>query len=213
MSTFISVLIALAAFLGLGFNRASLRTSAIAMAGVTVISAIAGASFILTLLLLVATIITALLSIDSLREKHLSKPVFAWFKGVLPEISQTEREAIDAGTVWWDGDLFSGRPQWEKLLSMPKPGFTAEEQAFIDGPVKELCAMVDNWDINHNTTVIPAEVESFIKENGFLGMIIPKEYGGHDFSGMAQTEIISLLGSTGGCVGELYYRTQFTWPG
>lgn len=213
MSTLFSALIALAALIGLGFNRASLRTSAIAMAGVTLVSIIAGASVLLTLLLLTAAIITALLSIDSLRQKYLSKPVFAWFRKVLPEISQTEREAIDAGTVWWDGDLFSGKPRWEKLLSMPKPEFTAEEQAFIDGPVRELCAMVDKWDINHNTAVIPEEVETFIKEQGFLGMIIPKEYGGLDFSGMAQTEIISLLGSTGGCVGNFITVPNSLGPG
>ena len=111
MSTLISVLIALAALIGLSFNRASLRTSAITLAGVTVFSIIAGASFFLNLMLLVAVIITALLSIDDLRQKHLSKPIFAWFKKVLPEISQTEREAIDASGCTnagnWRADFLS----------------------------------------------------------------------------------------------------------
>ena len=213
MSTLLIITIALAAILSLAFNRSSLRTSAAVFAVITILSMFAGAGGLLTGLLLIAAIVTALLSVDSLRQKHLSKPIFAWFKNVLPEISQTEREAIDAGTVWWDGDLFSGKPQWNKLLSMPKPEFTDEEQAFIDGPVKQLCAMVDNWDINHNTSVIPEEVESFIKNNGFLGMIIPKEYGGHDFSGMAQTEIISLLGSTGGCVANYITVPNSLGPG
>ena len=213
MSTLLVLVVALAALISLSYKRSSLRTSAIVIAAVTLLSIIAGASSVLTVLLLITVIITALLSIESLRQKHLSKPIFSWFKNVLPEISQTEREAIDAGTVWWDGDLFSGKPQWNKLLSMPKPEFSAEEQAFIDGPVKQLCAMVDNWDINHNTAVIPGEVEKFIKDNGFLGMIIPKEYGGHDFSGMAQTEIISLLGSTGGCVANYITVPNSLGPG
>ena len=213
MTTFIVLLIALAVFFTLSFKRMSLRNAAIAMAGVTLLSLIAGASGILSFILIITAAITGLLSIDSLRQKHLSKPIFAWFKNVLPEISQTEQEAIDAGTVWWDGELFSGKPQWNKLLSMPKPALTEEEQAFIDGPVKELCAMVDNWDINHNTAVIPTEVERFIKDNGFLGMIIPKEYGGHDFSGVAQTEIISYLGSTGGCVANYITVPNSLGPG
>ena len=213
MSTLVVLLIAFAVILSLGFKGSSLRASAIAMAGITIVSLIAAASSIVSILLLIATIVIALLSVDSLRQKHLSKPLFAWFKNVLPEISQTEREAIDAGTVWWDGELFSGKPQWNKLLSMPKPEFSQEEQAFMDGPVKQLCAMVDNWDINHNTAVIPTQVEKFIKDNGFLGMIIPKEYGGHDFSGMAQTEIISLLGSTGGCIANYITVPNSLGPG
>ena len=213
MITLIVLLIALAALFTLSFKRASLKTSALSITVAALFSLIAGASGILSGLLIIAALATGLLSIDSLRQKHLSKPIFSWFKNVLPEISQTEREAIDAGTVWWDGDLFSGKPQWNKLLSMPKPEFTAEEQAFMDGPVKQLCAMVDNWDINHNTSVIPHEVETFIKDNGFLGMIIPKEYGGHDFSGMAQTEIISLLGSTGGCVANYITVPNSLGPG
>jgi len=213
MTTFIILLIALTVFLTLSYKQLSLRTSAIALAGVTLMSLILGASGVLSFVLLFITAVTGLFSIDSLREKHLSKPIFSWFKNVLPEISQTEQEAIDAGTVWWDGELFSGKPEWNKLLSMPKPSLTEEEQAFIDGPVKELCAMVDNWEINHNTTVLPSEVEKFIKDNGFLGMIIPKEYGGLDFSGVAQTEIISYLGSTGGCIANYITVPNSLGPG
>ena len=213
MTTFIVLLIAITVFFTLSFKQMSLRTSAIAMTATALFSLIIGASGILSFLLIIAAIVVGILSIDSLREKHLSKPIFTWFKNVLPEISETEQEAIDAGTVWWDGELFSGKPEWNKLLSMPKPSFSDEEQAFIDGPVKELCAMVDNWEVNHNTTVIPAKVEKFIKDNGFLGMIIPKEYGGLDFSGMAQTEIISLLGSTGGCIANYITVPNSLGPG
>ena len=213
MTTFIVLLIALAVFFTLSFKQMSLRTSAITMAATALFSLIAGANGILSLLLIIAAAAVGVLSIDSLREKHLSKPIFTWFKNVLPEISETEQEAIDAGTVWWDGELFSGKPEWDKLLSMPKPSFTEEEQAFMDGPVKELCAMVDNWEVNHNTTTIPPKVEKFIKDNGFLGMIIPKEYGGLDFSGMAQTEIISLLGSTGGCIANYITVPNSLGPG
>src|SRR5438128_10408634 len=94
------------------------------------------------------------------------------------DMSQTEKEAIDAGTVWWDGDLFSGRPDFDKLLAVPEPRLSAEEQAFLDGPVEELCAMCDDWEITHELQDLPAHVWQFIKDKGFLGMIIPKKYGG-----------------------------------
>lgn len=154
----------------------------------------------LTLFMIVVTAAIFLLAQDSLRKQWLTEGIFEWFRGVLPDISTTEQEAIDAGTVWWDGELFSGQPNWNKLLSMPKPQLTEEEQAFIDGPVTELCRMVDNWDINHNLAVIPPDILDFITSKGFLGMIIPKSYGGLEFSGMAQSQILSRVATCGGCI-------------
>ncbi len=140
-----------------------------------------------------------LLAQPHLRKEYLSRSVFSWFRKVLPDISQTEQEAIDAGTVWWDGELFTGKPNWKKILTLPEPTLTDEEQAFIDGPVVELCRMMDNWNINHNLAVIPPKTLKFIKDKGFLGMIIPKEYGGLGFSGTAQAEVLKRIAVTGGC--------------
>ncbi len=182
-------------------------------AGTVLVSLLFSGGFLLTLILLLVASLLFFLSMDKWRVPKLSKPLFAWYKKALPAISQTEKEAIDAGTVWWDGELFSGKPKWEKLLSLPKPSYTEEEQAFMDGPLRTLCSMVDNWDINHRTTVIPDEVVAFIKEYGFLGMIIPKAYGGLEFSGMAQTEIITILASTGGCVSNYVSVPNSLGPG
>ncbi|MGH8711919.1 MAG: acyl-CoA dehydrogenase, partial [Burkholderiales bacterium] len=117
---------------------------------------------------------------------------------VLPQVSQTEREALDAGTVWWDGDLFSGKPDWRKLLAVPKPQLTPEEQAFLDGPVEQLCAMLDEWRITHELYDLPPEVWQFIKDQGFLGMIIPKQYGGKGFSALAHSAVVTKLASRSG---------------
>ncbi len=131
----------------------------------------------------------ALLNIVPLRRMLLSRPLFGLFRKVLPSMSQTEREALEAGTVWWDGELFSGRPNWQKLLAEPAPALTAEEQAFLDGPVEELCRMLDDWKI-HKERDLPPEVWQFIKDNGFFGMIIPKKYGGLQFSTLAHSQVI-----------------------
>jgi acyl-CoA dehydrogenase len=120
------------------------------------------------------------------------------FRGILPQVSQTEQEALDAGTVWWEGDLFSGRPNWNKLLAYPKPKLTAEEKAFLAGPVEELCAMLDEWRITRELHDLPPGVWQFIKDNGFFGMIIPKQYGGRGFSALAHSEVVMKISSRSG---------------
>ena len=197
----------------LAYLSVPLLTAAIAISAFTVVSIAAGVAGWLLLLLILTSAVLGILSISSVRQPHISKPLYTWYKKILPDLSETEREAIDAGTVWWDGDLFSGKPNWKKLLSNPLPTLTEEEQAFIDGPVHELCRMVDRWDINHNTSVIPKEITDFIHKKGFLGMIIPKEYGGLDFSEVAQTEILSFLGSTGACIGNYIGVPNSLGPG
>ena len=120
---------------------------------------------------------------------------FRLVQKLLPAVSQTEQEALEAGTVWWDGELFSGKPNWKKLLAYPKPVLTAEEQAFLDGPTEQLCAMVDDWKITHELYDLPPEIWRFIGEKGFLGMIIPKHYGGLEFSARAHSEVVMKLSS------------------
>ena len=100
-------------------------------------------------------------------------------------MSQTEREAIEAGTVWWDGELFSGRPQWRKLLDAPKPTLRPDEQHFLDHETEELCAMVSDWQTTNIYRDLPPAVWQFIKDKGFWGMNIAKEYGGLGFSAYA----------------------------
>jgi len=127
------------------------------------------------------------------RRETLSRPLFAWYKKVLPPVSDTEREALEAGTVWWDAELFSGKPKWSRLLQAPKAQLRPEEQAFLDGPVEQLCAMLDDWRINFEWHDLPPEAWSFIRENRFFGMIIPKAYGGLEFSALAHSAVVAKI--------------------
>jgi acyl-CoA dehydrogenase len=139
--------------------------------------------------------LAAITLIPALRHALVSDPLLGWFRKVLPQVSQTEQEALDAGTVWWDGELFSGKPDWSKLFAVPKPQLSAEEQAFLAGPVEELCRMVDEWQVSHELNDLPPHVWQFIKDRGFMGMIIPKQYGGLGFSALAHSEVVMKLAS------------------
>lgn len=137
------------------------------------------------------------LALPDLRRKYLTARLFSWFKKTLPPMSQTERDAIDAGTVWWDGELFSGRPDWNTLLAYPKVQLTEEEQAFLDGPAEELCAMVSDWEIGQSMD-LPPEAWEHIKQHGFFALIIPKEYGGKGFSAYAHSQVAMKLATRSG---------------
>ncbi|MBL8523611.1 MAG: acyl-CoA dehydrogenase [Betaproteobacteria bacterium] len=142
--------------------------------------------------------IAVVANLKAVRQGLLSGPIFKVYKKLLPQMSQTEREALEAGTVWWDGDLFSGKPDWPKLLDYPAAKLTAEEQAFIDGPTNELCALVDEWQVTHELNDLPPHVWQFIKDKGFLGMIIPKEYGGLGFSAYAHSQVVMKISTRSG---------------
>lgn len=129
-------------------------------------------------------------NIKSIRVALLSVPIFSMYKKMLPQMSSTEQEALEAGTVWWDGDLFSGKPDWNKWLNVPRATLTAEEQAFVDGPTNQLCSMIDEWKTTHEDHDLHPKVWQFIKDNGFLGMIIPKEYGGKGFSAYGHSQTV-----------------------
>jgi len=133
------------------------------------------------------------LLVPGVRRAVLSDRLLAWFRRVLPPVSATEQEALDAGTVWWDGDLFSGRPDWHRLLAFPKPALSSVEQAFLDGPVNELCDMLDDWQVSYELNDLPPHVWDFIKDRGFMGMIIPEAYGGLGFSALAHSEVVARL--------------------
>src|SRR5664279_4565411 len=129
------------------------------------------------------------------RRDIITKPIFSWARTVLPVMSDTEREALEAGDVWWDADLFTGNPDWTRLLSHAPATLTAEEQAFLNGPVDELCAMLDDWKINWEWRDLPPEVWDYIKARKFFGMIIPKEYGGLGFSPYAHSAVVRKISS------------------
>lgn len=128
-------------------------------------------------------------TVASLRRGLITTPLFNAYRRALPPLSRTEQEALEAGTVWWDADLFSGRPDWQKFLAAPKPQLTAAEQAFLDGPVEALCQMLDDWQIVHELRDMPPEVWEFAKKHRFFGLIIPEEYGGLGFSALAQSAV------------------------
>ena len=137
----------------------------------------------------------ALLNLDALRTRYVTKPFLMVYRRMLPSMSSTEREALEAGTVWWDGELFTGKPDWPKLLSAKPPALSAEEQAFLDGPCEDLCRMLDEWDITHRRADLPPQVWDFLKQKGFFAMIIPKKYGGLGFSAYAHSCVLVKLAS------------------
>jgi acyl-CoA dehydrogenase len=155
----------------------------------------------LTLVLAAIFVLLAIpLNVPVLRRALFSDAVLAGFRKVMPPMSQTEREAIEAGTVWWDGDLFSGKPDWRKLLAAARPALTQEEQQFLDNEVEELCALTTDWETTNVHRDLPPHVWQFIRDKGFLGLIIPKEYGGLGFSAYAHSQAITKLSTRSGTV-------------
>lgn len=148
--------------------------------------------FALLLLWLLYAVIFLPLSIPVVRQRFLTQPILKKFRQLMPQMSDTEREALAAGTVGWSGEIFSGKPNWKTLLAMPKSTLSEEEQAFLDGPVETLCQMLDDWTISRQMQ-IPEKVMHYLSEQGFFGMIIPKEYGGKAFSATAHSQIIAKI--------------------
>lgn len=150
---------------------------------------------------LVFVAVSMLFAIPALRKKLISAPLLKYVQAVLPPMSDTEKTAIEAGTVWWEAELFKGNPNWDMLMQTPEATLTDEEQAFVDGPAEELCAMLNDWQITHELNDLPPEVWQFMKDNRFFGMVIPREYGGLEFSAMAHSVVVTKLASrsvTGG---------------
>ncbi|AUL48288.1 acyl-CoA dehydrogenase [Bordetella trematum] len=127
------------------------------------------------------------------RRKRIAGPAYRWARAALPGLSATEREAIEAGDVWWEGDLFTGNPDWNKLMAVPAATLTPAEQDFIDGPLAQLCGLLDEWDIEWKRRDLPAEVWALMRRERFFGMIIPTEYGGLGFSPFAHSEVVRRL--------------------
>ena len=180
----------------LAYHRASLAQATIALGALLVAYTLWGAGPAWwKILLWVLFVPHLLLNVRPLRRALISNRFLLVFKRMLPPMSQTEREALEAGTVWWDGELFTGGPDWSKLLSANAPALSAEEQAFIDGPCEELCRMIDDFDITHRRADLPPEVWDFIKKKGFWAMIIPRKYGGLEFSAYAHSTVVVKIAS------------------
>ncbi len=212
----LSLLFAVAAItilITLAYRQTSTETLSLTLLGLTVLTLILPISGFLVLLLFIATAISVVFVLPSLRKQWVSRPMLKMLRRILPPISETERVAIDAGTVWWDGELFSGKPDWNKLRSAAIPTATEREQAFIDGTTEELCAMCDLWKINHEWNTIPDHIVDFVRKNGFLGMIIPKKYGGLEFSAVAQSQVLLKLSNTGSGVSYLVGVPNSLGPG
>ena len=142
--------------------------------------------------------ILVVLNIAPVRRALLTKPVYAMLKKSMPPISSTERDALEAGTTWWEKELFSGSPDWNEFAQINLPQLTAEEQSFLDNEVNELCELLDEWDIQNNRKDLSPEAWQYLKDKNFFGLIIPKEYGGRDFSPHAQSRIMSKIASRSG---------------
>ena len=195
MLTLVWLLFVVIGFLALAYLNASgivwSVASAVALAAAWAAHLLPGLALLLLTGLFVLLVLP--LNISVLRRMLISDGVLAGFRKVLPPMSQTEREAIEAGTVWWDGELFSGKPDWSKLLAFRQPTLTAQEQHFLDREVEDLCAMVTDWETTHIHKDLPPEVWQFVKDKGFLGMIIPREYGGLGFSAFAHSQVVTKL--------------------
>jgi len=176
-------------------HRFPLRALVIASALFLVVFTLGGGFSLFWGLLVWAAFLTPalLLGVPGLRLQYLSRPLRARIRKVLPPMSETERAAIEAGSVWWEAELFRGNPDWDKLQGYEPPQLSAEEQAFIDGPVEQLCAMLDDWDITHNRMDLPPEVWIFLKQQRFFGMIIPRRYGGLEFSAYGHSSVVTKI--------------------
>ena len=139
--------------------------------------------------------LSIIILVEPLRFNLITKPAYKTLANSMPSISTTEQEALEAGTSWWEKELFMGAPDWSKFENYPYPTLSAEEQSFIDNEVELLCSMLDEWEIHHHLKDLPPEVWQFIKDKGFLGLIIPKSFGGKEFSSFAQSRIMSKIAS------------------
>lgn len=184
-------LVVLAAVGVVSYKRYSLHSSLFIIAITLTIATLVGSLGIISWLIFAAFAIP--LVYEPVRKDILSKKLLAFYRKVAPEMSQTEQEAIDAGTVWWDGELFSGKPDWQKLHAIAKPRLTPQEQAFLDGPCETICAMVNEWQINHVDADLPDEIWDYLKEHKFFAMIIAKKYGGLQYSAYAQSRVLQKL--------------------
>lgn len=206
MTALVWIVVFLGVCLALAYHRVNLKTATVILglllAACTFTSTGWGMGVVLWAVFLA---ITVPLNVTAIRRPNLSEPILVLFRRVTPTISATERTALDAGTVWWEGELFSGAPDWRRLETLPPADLSNEEQAFLDGPVQQLLDLCDEWQITHEQGDLSEAAWQFIKDNKFWGMIIPKRYGGLEFSAYAHSCVLAKIGSgpAGGTVGPI----------
>ncbi|GLQ75145.1 acyl-CoA dehydrogenase FadE [Vibrio penaeicida] len=193
------------------YHRTSLAVSLLmigaALIGTTVLGWTEGTSWI------VFIVLSAIVAIPAVRQSLFSAKALQFFKKVLPAMSQTEKEALDAGTVWWEAELFKGKPDWRQLQSIKKPTLTKEEQEFLDGPVNEVCAMTSDHQVTHELADLPQEVWQYLKDHKFFAMIIKKQYGGLEFSAYAQSLVLQKLTGVSGVLSSTVGVPNSLGPG
>lgn len=191
--TILWILAPIVLFLALAYKRANLLIWTISFGLYLLLLTLFSSISTVTAVFLWTVFITLSLvfNIKPIRRSLITKHVYKAFKNSLPTLSTTEKEALAAGTVGWDGELFSGAPDWKKMLAFPKPQLSQEELDFLNNEVSHLCSMIDNWDITHNRFNLPEEMWQYLKMNRFFGIIIPKEYGGLGFSAYAHSTILT----------------------
>lgn len=179
-----------ACFCTLAYQRASLAVWTLGLSIFFLLMSILSHALIALVMWAIFLMIIILLYATQWRQKWFTKRILNFYRKNMPTMSNTEREALSAGTVAWEGDLFCGDPDWDKFNNIAKPELTLEEQEFLDGPVEALCQTIDDWDITHNRADLPPELWQFLKDHGFFGLHISKEYGGKGFSAYAQSQIL-----------------------
>ncbi len=190
------LLLFLSLFLGLPYYRVNLLFSSIIIILSTYIYTVFGkAGIVMSVFLWSVVLILILINIVPLRRSRLSKPLLNVYKRMVPKMSKTEKEALEAGGVWWEGELFSGMPNWDVLMTMPQPELSPDEKKFLDGPCEKLCEMLNDWEISHHRGDLPEEIWKFFKSEKFFAMIIPKKYGGLEFSSYANAMVTAKIAS------------------
>lgn len=198
----VNILILLAGLYALSKVESRLLPSTVIFVGVLVLLTVLGIlPGPLAWILWPLGLVLVLMNIPDVRRRFLTVPTLQYMRKVLPPISSTEREAIEAGTVWWESELFKGHPDWEKLQQVPAPQLSEEERAFLDGPVEELCAMLDDWQITHELNDLPREVWDFMAKERFWAINIPRQYGGLEFSAQANSAIVMKVSARSGTAG------------
>jgi acyl-CoA dehydrogenase len=196
METLVWLVLFLAVPIALAYRRTDLVASTLILCALLLIYTLVGGGGVLWKTgLWIVFAAFASLNAEPWRREQVTRRLIDVYRRMLPSMSRTEQDALEAGGIWWDGELFSGMPDWRKLLRLPAPKLTPDEQAFLDGPVEELCRMLDDWQITHELLDMPPEVWRFLKDRKFFAMIIPKEYGGLGFSALACSMVLAKISS------------------
>lgn len=182
--------------LALAYRRVDLRTATVTLGlALVAYAALSNSSWFWIGCLFALYAGLVVLNFTEFRREQITAPLLRFYKTLIPHISDTEREALEAGTVWWDGELFTGLPDWSRLMALPAARLSDEERAFLDGPTEQLCGMVDDWQITHELGDMPPEIWSFMRQKRFFAMIIPKRYGGLEFSPLGVSAVLAKLAS------------------